>query len=495
MNIKKTIIHCYSSLNFSVYQFGLFQSKHKVIGPFMVILIFFSLLYSGCLQTNKRGSQRKNFCNQSSVTEGCMSYLDNGTVRVGVNLDAGGAITYLSDSRVGVNMVNNHDWGRQIQMSFYSGPIPYLPNGKKPAQNWLKLGWNPVQSGDAFGNQSEVLEFANNGNILYVKCRPMHWPHNNVPANCTFETQLRLNGNAVQVTSRIHNFRKDKNQYPARMQELPALYTNESWHRLFTYTGPEPFTGDALTQIKKSWSTEQDLRNNNVWARWLATENWAALVDDKGRGVGLWHDDAYIFQGGFFGVFGKKGPKDAYCGYFAPHYYELLDYNIEYEYNYVLIVGSVDEIRNYVYKNSDKENLPEYFFEKDRCHWYYRNAIDAGWPIEGLLDIKLEGPDSCLVSPNFITEADKRSILKIEAAFKTNSDKAKVCWQKFNHNNFSSDCSLVFDIVPDGKFREYKIDLSSQNEYQGKIKQLLLYPTLYPGQEQWVKIKKICLMP
>ena len=48
-----------------------------------------------------------------------MEYIDNGVIKLGVNLALGGAITYLAESKTGKNIVNNWDWGRQIQMSFY----------------------------------------------------------------------------------------------------------------------------------------------------------------------------------------------------------------------------------------------------------------------------------------------------------------------------------------------------------------------------------------
>src|SRR5690606_26408957 len=58
-----------------------------------------------------------------------MTYLENEFIKIGANLDLGGAITYLSDPNKEENLVNNSDWGRQIQMSFYSGPNPFEPNG------------------------------------------------------------------------------------------------------------------------------------------------------------------------------------------------------------------------------------------------------------------------------------------------------------------------------------------------------------------------------
>ena len=47
-----------------------------------------------------------------------MSFIDNGQIRVGVDLSIGGAITHVSDLARGEDLINSHDWGRQIQMSF-----------------------------------------------------------------------------------------------------------------------------------------------------------------------------------------------------------------------------------------------------------------------------------------------------------------------------------------------------------------------------------------
>ena len=111
-----------------------------------------------------------------------MSYLDNGTLKVGVDLDLGGAITYLSPSGRDLNLINSYDWGRQVQMSHYSGPVPFVKDGKEPKKEWAGLGWNPIQSGDCHGKRSKVLEHGNDGKVLHVKCIPMQWPMDDVPA-------------------------------------------------------------------------------------------------------------------------------------------------------------------------------------------------------------------------------------------------------------------------------------------------------------------------
>lgn len=64
-------------------------------------------------------SARKQF------DESKLEFIDNGTIKLGVSPDLGGAITYLSKSGRDKNVINNHDWGRQIQMSFFGGPISY----------------------------------------------------------------------------------------------------------------------------------------------------------------------------------------------------------------------------------------------------------------------------------------------------------------------------------------------------------------------------------
>ena len=114
-----------------------------------------------------------------------MSYLDNGVIRLGVDLNLGGAVTYLSRSCTEQNLVNSYDFGRQIQMSYYSGPVPFAIAGRQPKPEWSFIGWNPIQVGDAFGNASKLLEHSNDCKQVYVKCIPLHWPLDNVAGECT----------------------------------------------------------------------------------------------------------------------------------------------------------------------------------------------------------------------------------------------------------------------------------------------------------------------
>ena len=182
-------------------------------------IVFYMLLHG--LITRDAAAQVNNAHNADK-----MSYIRHADIKVGIDLNLGGAITYIADTKKQINLINNFDWGRQVQMSFYSGPVPYEPGNKKAHPSWTFIGWNPIQSGDVAGNRSKVLEYKNTGKALYVKCIPMHWPLDNVPGECVFESWIQLKNNAVEVKSRIVNMRSDTTQYKSRGQELPAVYTN-----------------------------------------------------------------------------------------------------------------------------------------------------------------------------------------------------------------------------------------------------------------------------
>ncbi|MGV8879179.1 MAG: hypothetical protein ACOH2A_09125 [Sphingobacteriaceae bacterium] len=414
-----------------------------------------------------------------------MSYIQNEFIKVGIDLNLGGAITYIADAKKQENLINNSDWGRQVQMSFYSGPVPFEPLGKKAAPFWIYIGWNPIQSGDVAGNRSKVLKHKNTGNSLYVKCIPMHWPLDSVPGECYFESWIRLKGNTVEVRSQIVNNRPDKTQYNARGQELPAVYTNAPYHRLVSYRGEKPFTNDTLSVIKNHNLPGEKLIE---WAHWQATENWAANLNEQNYGLGIWNEAVQNFSGGFYGdsTF-KGGSKDSPTGYISPVNREVLDHNITYVYCYALILGSLKQIREYVYKQQPAINLPRYIFKRDRQHWVYENTTDTGWPIRNGLVINLE-KGAAMVGPNTFWKAADAAILTFKATYYGKVKNARIYWRSFN-GDFNELQSVAFKVIPDGKSHTYQIPLKDVANYSGTLTGLKIIPDANQEAKQGDKIK------
>jgi len=440
-----------------------------------------------CLLASFLSTSAQDVVNREHVPR--MSYIDNGTIRLGVDLNLGGAITYLSPAGTNkeLNLINSHDWGRQVQLSYYSGPVPFQPPGARMAENWKFLGWNPIQSGDCYGHDAKVLQHTNSGHSLYIKCIPMQWPLDNVPGDCECEVWLELRGPAVKARCRLRNHRADHTQYAARGQELPAVYVNGPFYRLMTYTGDKPFTGDALTRIEKRPG------EGGIWSSWIATENWAAQVNDDGWGLGVFSPVARQFIGGFAGKPGKGGPLDNPTGYIAPTRSEILDYNIVYDYEYELIVGTLEEIRSYVYKQASRPSPPEFQFTHDRQGWTYHQATDAGWPIRDALQIRLDKEDPQLVSPVFFVPAADAPKLTVEAAFQEGITNLTIFWRKHGQNGFSETQSLNSQVGPDGKLRTYEIKLSNSPAYNGKIIQLRIDPNPSAEDRRKMKLKSVRL--
>lgn len=289
--------------------------------------------------------------------------LDNGVVHVGIHRGAyGGAITYLSKSGETRNLINLHDKGRQVQQSYYAGKaLDRREEGQSKA--WSPWPWNPIQVGDTYGNPARVVESRKSDNELYIKTIPLLWDMNNEVPECFFETWVSLDGASVHVRNRLTCHRTD-NRWPAvrSNQELPAVYTIGDLSNLYTYVGDTPFTNAPLTRI---------VNDGPPWEHWgpgankpeLAKphEKWAANVDGNNWGVGVYNAKTEYFCGGFHDKPGG-GAHDNSTGYISPLRKETLDKNTVYDYEYDLIVGTLDEIRAFVYmreKPPRKEHGPE----------------------------------------------------------------------------------------------------------------------------------------
>lgn len=463
------------------------MKSHKLLSP-GVVLSFFAII----------------FCSNSYAIniDSSMRYISNDRIKLGIDLALGGAVTYLSDkANGGENMINSFDWGRQIQMSYYSGPWPYIgPNGERPTPEWEGLGWNPIQSGDAGGHRSKLISFKKiSKNAMLVKSVPMQWPHKTgVAGECVFECLYTLKDNVVTMKATIINNRSDKKQYTSGSQEMPAVYTNGNWYKVVSYLGDQPFEGKETTTIvdkndKKGWP----------WVHFYTPENWVALLDEKGYGIGVFQPEVMNFNGGFHpndSMKGFGGEKDVQTGHVAPIGRQILDHNIKWTYETSLILGTLNDIRGYAKKHWQVVSNPQWNFQNTRDNWYYQGDMsDSGFPLKGALDISFR-KNAALVSPVTFWKASETPYLEIEGEINTTNKDLLVeveiqpvgksdltDWLNWTEGEFnvehekkakavsfaqSPGISLKHKIVADGTSKKYRINLAGIQGYTGAMKSL-----------------------
>jgi hypothetical protein len=399
-------------------------------------------------------------------------FLANDKVKVAIDLSMGGAINYLSEANSNENMVNNTDLGRQLQTSIYAGPYPYSVNGKDPVFQWRNLGWNPVQSGDVFNHSARVVSYQQEKTKLYVKTIPLIWPLFDEPADCTMEHWLEIKDNTVHVRCRIVVNRADTTQYEARTQETPCVYLNGPYYRMVTYTGNQPFTNGAVSEYK-----DRDMVTR------YASENWIALLNEGGRGVGLFRSNEYRYRTAGFGTTLVGGEFDMPSGYMNSDSFLVIDHNGTYEYEYTLVVGALTDIRQFAYNQPRPSSTPNYQFSQNRLGWYYYNTRDLGWPIQNELAVKWERFDKTqslfrIMSPMAYWRTADAPKLYVHAAFKTGATAARLVWRKPEDPDFvdAPERLVEFPIIGDGQYRVYEINMSGRSGWDGVINQLCLTP-------------------
>lgn len=422
-----------------------------------------------------------------SLPEPKMTFLDNGQLRIGMDLALGGAVTFISSKDHPGNIINSADLGRQIQMSHYSGPWPFEVGDKKPYPAWAGLGWNPVQTGDFHHNPSKVVEQKYDGKEIYIKCIPMQWPLDNVPGDCLFETWTTLEGPVIHMRFRCTNQRQDKTQYRPCSQELPAVYTISKLSRLIAYTGDRPLTQDKLSQVTNDWHKPWP------WTRFTATEGWAALVDDNDWGLGVFKSDGGEFHGGIYGNGRSADPKHDSTAYLAPIQVEMFDHNIVYEHRTEFVVGKLEDIRKRFNQMATK-TPPVWRFQHDRQHWTVREATDEGFPLKGEWHITFGERKPRLESGVRCWRAEEASAMKVRLAYKGQGTTARVFWRRLGDEGFDERRSLALQLTADGRVHTYQLDLKSSPTYDGLVTGIAIEPVAQPQPGATLAVESVELL-
>lgn len=312
-------------------------------------------------------------CHLEKMDENVVEYLDGeGNVRIDKNVDAS-KVKVVSKE---VNLINVHDLGREIQQSYYA--IVDESHGYAPKDEVLYEGavlYNPVQAGSAGDKQSQIIDYRCTDTEIYVKIRPQDWFFDNTQTDSYMENIYKFGENGVlMVYNRFVNFSQFTDMEKAQIssQETPAVYTVYPLNYFYCETQSgvilDPNLSSMMTSNKKT-----DLNDfvNEPYYYMMSQEkvpdDWFAFVNDKNFGVGIyvpnsdfygasrgWASTAYdmIHNHSYNKEFhyvprGEYVPSAYavnynYCS--APVIRRMVDF-VPFEYEYAICVGTVDEMR------------------------------------------------------------------------------------------------------------------------------------------------------
>ncbi len=244
-------------------------------------------------------------------------FFDNGKIRVGINLQAGGSMGWLSKSHSPDNLLNRYDHGRYVQQSFY---------GDADGSDWNGKPWryNPVQGGSWKGLPAVVLEHHETPVDSYVKTQPMQWASGSLVKDMIMEQWLNLVGDQVHLRYRMTY--TGSLAHKARHQEMPAVFVTPRCETLV-------FCEKATQQVVN----KQPGPKNEYFH---LQEPWMAWVDAQQEGMGV-----YCEGTDFLTAYRVRGGHKGDVSYAAPLRTLALTPGCKLEYRVVLLLGKIDHMR------------------------------------------------------------------------------------------------------------------------------------------------------
>lgn len=176
------------------------------------------------------------------TAESGLLFLDNGTLKIGIDPAKGGSITWLSWRGQDKNVVNHSDPGRLIQQSYYAGHrLDRRSDGQSKA--WSPWTWNPIQGGGV-GSWARVTELKRlEDGSLYAETIPRLWdmPGEEAAARMRQWTGVESGmADVLVVRCEIACQREPDDRWgPAAMrpQEIPACYFTRIFSDVRSYLG------------------------------------------------------------------------------------------------------------------------------------------------------------------------------------------------------------------------------------------------------------------
>jgi hypothetical protein len=399
----------------------------------------------------------------SGMLMGDMLYIDNGTVKVGVKLTWGGSITELWYN--GVDVIDNFDSGREVQAAFYAAGEYYSPIGDPGDPNW---GWDPVQGGDKYKHGSGIVTYTITANSIYIQTRPMEWNPDNkgggsglgVRSTVTLDQWLTINGRAVYCDYGVQN---DGTPRGYTSQEMPCIYTTGAYNDLIAYySGTSPWTNGPMTTVVPT--TASALYNN--------LEYMLFMGDSSGNnGITLLDLDNSLFAGTAPDLVDPGA-----CGYMRCHKAFALPANGYVARSCVLIPGDYTSARSYAYGLGIGRRAWDFNTAGNAENWVPGAQVTGLTVSGGVLTGQSTGADPYLFSPDitFCAAVQPRIEVRMSA---TAGSAAKFYFTTDFDPAWSEDKTVSVALTADGLLHSIYFDMSANNRWSGRIRQLRFDPT------------------
>jgi len=267
--------------------------------------------------------------------------LDNGTVRVGIDTDKGGAIAWLSWRGYPGNAVNVHDPGRLIQQSYYAGAsLDRTTDGQHRA--WSPWPWNPIQAGGVASWARVIRCERTAAGELACETAPKLWDMPDEEADAVIRQWTSLHptlANVVVLRCEIECRRREGDRWGAvvpRHQELPACYFTRSFGGVKTYLGDGRWRDEAIPP-------------GPPWGRVKPPRAAVACFDAAGEGVAVVSPEATeAWNVGPHGGGASDDPAADSCVHVAPIATARLGPRSVFGFRAWLVVGDEREIASAV---------------------------------------------------------------------------------------------------------------------------------------------------
>ena len=270
------------------------------------------------------------------------SHANGHTARIGLDTAWGGAIVEVSLD--GINFVNAHDTGREVQPALYDAAAPY-------GAQCTQYGWDPVLAGDFYDHGSQVSSQSAVAASLYTKTIPVQWcpdqfgggPGMTAPSDMSFEQTVTLApGAALAFQLHLKLTHTGTDTHYNQSQEFPAVYVNSAYTTFVYYEGTSPWTNGAVSQAAAPISPA------DVTA--YTPEKWAALVDASNQGLTVFVPSVYpSWHALSFPQSGGSGPTGDATVYMTPMTIFTIAPGAVIEGDIYLVPGDASAARSVVY--------------------------------------------------------------------------------------------------------------------------------------------------